>query len=217
MAKKADKKQDKSAKKADKPSWNWLVKIGKEVILDPMNFFEEVPKEHGLKKALIYWGVVTLLASLMSLVYILPYSIMQVALKGGIAGFVSAPFIVAMIVVAYFLFFFIGLGMIFVSGAIYQFIFKLLNGKGGFHDTVRVLCYARTAQLFVIIPFAGFFVGIYHIVLLVIGFKQVHKLSWGMSVLGTLIPAIIMLFFVIVMIIIFVLFIFGLIIANIGG
>jgi len=204
-------------KKTDKPSWNWLVEIGKEVILDPMSFFEKVPKEHGLKKALIYWGVVTLLASLMSLIYIIPYSIMQFALKGGIAGFVSAPFVISLILMGYLFFFFIGFIMLFVSGAIYQFIFKLLKGKGGFHDTVRVLCYARTAQLFVIIPFAGFFVGIYHIVLLVIGFKHVHKLDWGKAVLGTILPALVMLLFVIVMLIIFVIFIVGLIIANIGG
>ncbi len=213
----ANKKQDKGNKKTDKPKWNWLVEVGKEVILDPMSFFEKVPKEHGLKKALIYWSVVTILASLMALIYIIPYSIMQLALKGGIAGFVSAPFIVAMIVLVYFLIFFIGLAMIFVSGAIYQFIFKLLNGKGGFHDTVRVLCYARTAQLFVIIPFAGFFVGIYHLVLLVIGFKQVHKLSWGMSILGTLLPAIVVLCLVVIMIIIFVIFFTGLIISGLGG
>ena len=200
------KKQDKGNKKADKPSWNWLVEVGKEVILDPMNFFGKVPNEKGLKKALIYWGVVTLLASLMSLIYIIPYSIMQLALKGGVFGFVSAPFVVAMIVVIYFLIFFVGLAMVFVSGAIYQFIFKLLKGKGGFHDTIRVLCYARTAQLFVIIPFAGFFVGIYHLVLLVVGFKQVHKLDWGKAILGTILPALVMLLFIIVMVIIFVVF-----------
>jgi len=77
---------------------------------------------------------------------------------------------------------------LFISGAIYQFLFKQLNGTGTYEGTVRVVSYSSAVSLLVWIPILGWLFALYQIYLFIIGGTFVHDLPTSKSAIAVLIP-----------------------------
>ena len=80
---------------------------------------------------------------------------------------------------------------LFILGAIYQILFKLLNGTGTYEGTVRVLSYSSAVSLLVWIPILGWLFALYQIYLYIIGGTFVHSLPTSKSAIAVLIPIVI--------------------------
>ena len=80
---------------------------------------------------------------------------------------------------------------LFISGAIYQFLFKLLNGTGTYEGTVRVVSYSSAVFLVGWIPILGWLFSLYQICLNIIGGTLVHSLPTSKSAIAVLIPILI--------------------------
>jgi hypothetical protein len=103
------------------------------------------------------------------------------------AGF-TAAWAIGMIIVAPI---FIVIG-VFIGAAILHLMLMIVGGaNSGFEATVRVVCYAQTAQLAGIIPFCGGLISlVWAIILYVIGLARAHRTTQGKAVLAVLLPVV---------------------------
>ena len=63
------------------------------------------------------------------------------------------------------------------------------GAKHGFRTTVRVCCFASSAQLFNVVPVVGTFVGtVWAIVVTVIGLREAHATTTGKAVAAIMLP-----------------------------
>ena len=88
---------------------------------------------------------------------------------------------------------------LFISGAIYQFLFKLLGGTGAYEGTVRIVSYSSAVFLLGWIPILGWLFVLYQICLNIIGGTFVHGLTTSRSAIAVLIPILIILIIPLVM------------------
>jgi hypothetical protein len=79
---------------------------------------------------------------------------------------------------------------VFIYAAILHLMLMIVGGAhNGFEATVRVVCYAQTAQLANIIPFCGGIVAlVWQIILFVIGFATAHRTTQGKAILAVVLP-----------------------------
>jgi hypothetical protein len=84
----------------------------------------------------------------------------------------------------------IALIVLFVWTAIVHFVLTLLGGATrGFATTLRVMCYAQTTQLAVVIPgLGGFIAFVWRLILEVLGLSQAHKTETWKAALAVLLP-----------------------------
>jgi hypothetical protein len=71
------------------------------------------------------------------------------------------------------------------------------GGKNRFEATFRAVCYAQSTQLWALIPFVGsLLVGLWMVVVQIIGFREMHGISYAKVIFATLIPFIFISMFV---------------------
>lgn len=80
--------------------------------------------------------------------------------------------------------------LLFLSAAILHLSLTIVGGTTrGYTATLRVICYAYTPVLLYVVPVCGGLVGgIWSIVLEILGFSIVHRISVGKSVMAVLLP-----------------------------
>jgi len=84
---------------------------------------------------------------------------------------------------------FILLGIFIWSAIVHLFLMMVGGANSGFGATVRVMCYATTAQLAQIVPLCGGIVGgVWAIVLEIIGLAQAHRTTTGKAAVAVLLP-----------------------------
>jgi len=67
------------------------------------------------------------------------------------------------------------------------------GSKRGFRTTFRIVCYAATAYLFLLVPFLGFIIEIIYLrVLIIIGAREGHGISTGRAVFAVFLPLILL-------------------------
>jgi len=84
----------------------------------------------------------------------------------------------------------IALIVLFIWSAIVHLMLTLLGGaNGGFTATLRVMCYAQTTQLAVVLPGVGGLVGfVWRLILEIVGLAQAHKTEGWKAALAILTP-----------------------------
>ncbi len=92
---------------------------------------------------------------------------------------------------------------IFVGSAIIHLCLMIVRGNNnGYKTTFRAISYSYSGYLFGIIPFIGLIIGnIYVFILTVIGVKEGHGITTGKAILAVLLPAIVVLGFILIAII----------------
>jgi hypothetical protein len=84
----------------------------------------------------------------------------------------------------------VALIFLFVWTAIVHLVLTLLGGANrGFAATLRVICYAQTTQIAVVIPALGGFIAfVWRLILEVVGLSQAHKTETWKAALAVLLP-----------------------------
>ena len=103
-------------------------------------------------------------------------------LGGMITPIVLGGFLLVMPIIAV-------IGIIF-STALYHFMLWILRGTTQkVEATLHAVCYASAAQLFLIVPLlGGMAAGVWQMVLVIIGLKEIHGVPYWKSVLAVLLP-----------------------------
>ena len=85
---------------------------------------------------------------------------------------------------------------IFISTFFNQIFVQLFKGHGNWKATFAVLCYASAVTVFSIVPFLGPLVGVvWGLIITIIGFQVLHRLSMGKAVAVYFLPSILMVIF----------------------
>jgi hypothetical protein len=86
--------------------------------------------------------------------------------------------------------------MLFITSALAHFFLMIVKGgKGGFAGTFRVIAFAQAAHAFGIIPFIGGFIGsIWYFVIVIVGLREIHGISYARVFFALLIPLGLMVF-----------------------
>ena len=151
----------------------------KAVLFHPREFFEnlEIKGAHGVP--LFFYCAVAIPASFIG-------SLWQVLFKPSLLGEVLISFFVSLILIPIFVFI--------VAGLMHLFLL-LFGARGGFMATFNVVCYGGATMAFNVIPILGSLIAsIWGIVVAVIGYKRVHKLSTAKAVCVVLIPTFVVIF-----------------------
>ena len=162
----------------------------KAIATRPGAAFARMPKTGGIGKPLLYGIIVGWIGVGVAIFWNVLFQGMWIpfldrADAGVMAGFTAAWAIGMAILSPVFLI--IG---VFIGAAILHLMLMIVGGaKHGFEATVRVVCYAQTAQLAAIIPICGgLLAAVWAVVLYVIGFTAAHETTTGKAVLAVILP-----------------------------
>ena len=196
-----------------------LFKTWKEVMFNPLEFYQKMPKKIRYKEPSLFF--LKIQAITMGLVYLIllligTFIFLIIGAAGGetlkiTGGIYGIILLIALAVFPILLLF--SWGMLFVSSGITHLFVLIFGGKQKYVETFKAVAYSMSPAIFSIIPIVNWAAGIYTIVLQVMGIKFRQKLSWGKSVAVVLIP--IAVIFVLVMALYFI-FIFSAIIGSIA-
>jgi hypothetical protein len=143
-----------------------------DILLHPFLFFDSIPLHGRLIEPIVWCAIIFLAPAIQEMIE--SHDIGKTVAVWSVA-FVAQPLLV--------------LG---IWG-----LCKLFKGSGNFTDTFRVQAYSNLVYIFAWIPWFGFLVWFYKIVLLSLGLARVHRLSWDKAfyaaVIGTLAPLIVIL------------------------
>lgn len=80
--------------------------------------------------------------------------------------------------------------MMFVTGGIMHIcLLAVRGGKNGFEGTFRVVAFSQAANILGIIPFIGEFIGsIWQFIVLIMGLREIHEISYFRVFLAVLLP-----------------------------
>lgn len=172
--------------------WPSLVTSLTQLLSAPSRTFANMPTEGGLAGPLKFYVIVGTLTSWVSMAYQLILTLINPSLTmGERAGDIPQSMMLAV-----FGFFFLIMPLIiaigaFVSAGIFHLLVILLGGADKkFEATFRVCCYAfGAASVFQLVPVCGNYIYmIYGIVLLVIGFREAHKVTNFTAIVCALLP-----------------------------
>lgn len=156
-------------------------------LFDPSAFFGALPPEGRIGAGLVYAVIIGSLAAVVAMMWQRIIGSPGVWLKN---GHEIPPFI------GYF--WYLGLAVlplaivvsIFFRSAILHLSLLLLGGaRKGYSATLKVLCYASSTSAFHVFPFCGSFIAFFwRIALIVIGLREVHRISTGKAIMAWLLP-----------------------------
>ena len=199
---------------------NNFIETWKQVITSPSKFYENMPTDEGYEAPLKFaitnimvFGIITGIFRILWDSFILLFSGEDFSIiVMGIIGVILLYGFIFIILLP--IFSIIGL---FIGGAILFILFKIVGGTGTYEGTVRIISYSSAVNLIAWIPILGWLIGLYQLVLNIIGGKFVHNLTTARSAIAVLIPVAIVLLITIVLFLIFGLAVFAALIAGNGG
>jgi hypothetical protein len=164
-----------------------------ELVLNPMGAFARMPVTGGLGRPvgwLIIIGWFSIIVSqlwglLFQGVFSLPLmDEMEAAVNLGF----SAVMTVIIMVVAPLL---VLIGLAIQSLVLHLMLILVDGARNGLEATVRVCCYAGTAQLASVVPFCGGLIGlVWSVVLLIIGLAAAHRIDHGRAAIAVFLPVV---------------------------
>jgi hypothetical protein len=170
-----------------------FIRTVREVLLNPVNFYRGVPRQGNFLSPVLFAAICSLISAVIG--GILGF-ILRVALGNAVGG--SFGRLVSTIIGA-------PIGTIiglFIGAAIYHLLVLLIvrPRHEGYEATFKALAYASAVNVFsflAFIPILGILVviaiGIYNVVLTVIGIREMHATTTGRAVAVVLIPVVIFL------------------------
>ena len=166
----------------------------KGFIAKPMETFQDI-KEETMNSALKYFVVwIIIYGVLFGIVYTMFYSTLfgdflekPEEMFGGVTGITFLVLMIIMVIVGEL----IG---IFIGGAWLHLWVRIFGGKKGYHQTIKAMIYGNTPNyLFGWIPFISFISGIWSLILIIFGIKELHEISTGKAAAATIVAIIVLL------------------------
>lgn len=168
----------------------------KEALIHPVTFFRSHQSGKQFLPVIIYAIVAQTVGYLATFLYQTVFAWIQPAFFGvllqsirleDVIGGIATPFFFGVFLLFMPVLAFIG---IVFSTALNHFILWILKGtRHGIEATLHAVCFSMTANVCLIIPiFGGIIAGVWQLVLLIIGLKELHDIPYWKSVLTVLIP-----------------------------
>jgi len=187
-----------------------IIKRIKGILFEPSKFFdylvkEKNKKEKGFGNAFLFFAVMSLFVVVLAAIVAYWFQPFQMSMISKILG-ISFPIMATPIwMTALFtiLGYGIGLLMSFVGAAILHVWILIFGGKENYTETYKLYVYSKTpSYVFAWIPFIGFFVWIWSLVLLIQGTQKIHKISRLRAILMYVIPIIVVIVLALVLLIV---------------
>ena len=172
---------------------NGLLESIKLFIVDPMRAYRQMPVTSEIGRPLAYGVILGWLGGLIDFMWgMVGWSIfgflsqmpgtenlalpMAASLTGGVIGLILAPIFTLIV--------------IFVLAAILHLFLMMVGGANpGFVATLRVVCYAQTAQLAYVVPGLGWLIClVWSLFLCTIGLAVAHRTTTGKAATAVLLP-----------------------------
>lgn len=158
----------------------------KEVLLSPTLFFHRMPVDRGIQSPLFYGVIIGFLGGLFTLLW--QYTFSGLFMPGGVNLFLTSYILIYALVLPIL----IAIGLFIASGVLHVALMVVGGNQRGFESTFRVMSYTNSTQVFSIVPILGGLISvIYMTVLLIIGFRESHRISTGRSALAVFLPLIV--------------------------
>ena len=164
----------------------------KQSIFDPANFFKRVPPEGGISSAFLYAMIIGMIGVCFNIFW--EFIFRFAGIRSWIRNeqfeyFEKSWFLLLMLVISPIL---ITLAL-FVGAGIYHMLLWILRGANrGYEATFKALSYSYGPNIFIVIPFCGGLIaGLWSIVLMVIGLRELHKTTTAKALIAVLLPFII--------------------------
>jgi hypothetical protein len=173
---------------------NAFLRTFRQSLFSPLRFFQKVPIVADYQSPLlygVYWTVIGIAGGMFWRLAFWGYPILRALFWG---EQVSLPLEQTQhALVAVFLFLISPLlGLIILLGAclLYHLFVKLATSRhAGFQSTLRVICYSTGTNIFFFLPLIGVLIGgVWHLVLVTIGLREIHRVPFPTAVTITLIP-----------------------------
>lgn len=166
-----------------------LIKI-RDVLISPHKFFQRMQKEKGLKKAFIYFAILSLFSAILGfLLSLLMMPLYQQILASLALNIPTLQYSSGWVVLNQLISYIIGLLASFVIAGLLHVWLMIFGGRADYEKTYQLYVYSHTPTfLFGWIPVLGFIASIYWLVLLIIGTMKVHKISKTKAILMYVIP-----------------------------
>jgi hypothetical protein len=148
---------------------------GKEVVMTPLTFFQNMPTTGGYKDPLIF-ALITAV--------IMGVGLTIITLGVGFLAIIFAPIAVCV--------------SIFIAALLLLICAKIVGGTGTYEATVRVASYANIVNIIGWIPLVSILGSLYGLFLTVIGMREIHKLTTAKAIIAVAI-AIAVVFIVVVL------------------
>ncbi len=171
-----------------------LFQTANEALFRPSQFFRTMSVTGGLTDPLLFGLILGMVGFLFSAVW-------KIALHGSMQGLIpgmlsnSGPDMfqgVGLALFAFFSPFFIILGMFVSAGILHVCLMMVKGAKAGFEATFRVVAFASSAQIFAVIPACGsLIVGIWALVLYIVGLREAHETSGSKAGFAVFLPLIV--------------------------
>ena len=156
----------------------------KQSLLSPQAFFSRCPRSGGFVVPLLYALIVEATGTLVSFLWVFSSNspfLDKLALSGNITLLVGL-----MIPVVLFL------SVIMQAGAVHVSLLLLGSAREEFEATFRVVCYASGPELLDVIPLIGGWAAlVWKTFLIIIGLREVHRISTGLAILAIVLPSLI--------------------------
>ncbi|MBI5116766.1 YIP1 family protein [Candidatus Poribacteria bacterium] len=184
-------------------AWEYRRQIGRvnalfltwwQTLFSPRRFFRGVPIGGNYRSPLLYGLFWTLIGSAGGVAWKLLLFIYPTILEFLGGGLIQVSFqlsrIYIFVTVLLLLSPLFALVLLLIACAVYHmFVVLFTRRHGGFEATLRVICYSTGTNAFYFLPVAGVIVaGVWQLLLVTIGLKEVHRTSLPAAVIIALIP-----------------------------
>jgi hypothetical protein len=155
----------------------------------PTEFFRQMPPEGSKWRALLFAVIVGTMAWIVAMLWESAFglpdlleNVSQLPAMTGVFLYFTLVFIPVLVV----------LSTIFQSAVIHVSLTFLNGARENYEATLKAVSYAASASLLMVFPFVGWPLGmVWRVVLLVIGLREVHRISTGRAFFALLLPAVI--------------------------
>ena len=167
----------------------------KESLFHPTQFFRSMTVTGGLTDPLLYALIIGMVGIMFSYFW-------QIALKSAVQNMMAPGMEAAagqyvfrgigMAFLAFLTPFFIIIGLFVTAGMLHLFLMLVRGARAGFEATFRVVAYAYSANIFLVLPFCGGVIyGVWALVLMIVGFREAHETTGGKAALAVFLPLIV--------------------------
>lgn len=167
--------------------WENLLRTGKEIILRPQSFFQNMPLFGGYTQPLLFSSAIFIIILLYNILLLLgtglPFpngkEVQDVSIRETLYR-ASVLFI-------------LWVSGLFIGATILHGSFKLLKGRAPYQATFKIFSYSSVANLLNLVPLVGQYIStVYAFVLIMMGGKWVHGLSSPRAIAAPLLPALVL-------------------------
>ncbi len=172
--------------------WKGIYRSFLKTLVSPASFFRTMHTRQGLKEPLamgLLFGSIGLMTGIFK-----EFVLSVWGYGSGVRIFssgVDSPFVLsALMALAPIV---TGIGIFMLSGFLHLFLLVFRSASHGFEGTFRVVAYGQVTQVFGVVPVLGGIIGgLWYLVILVVGMREIHETSYSRVVLAFLMPLLLM-------------------------